>query len=362
MQGRDFETRKLVPGGVAKETKKALSLLGELLTAARSSMDKVIACSVSLVNVKRDFADMNTAYSAFWAGGAAPPSRITVEVAALAGNANVEIMCIAAGAETDRAPVGPTPAGFPLSPAIKSGGIVYVSGMQGREGSQLVPGGVANETTKALSNIASTLKEADSNLSLAIGCEVYLDSMSDFPEMNKAYEKFWPAQGGFPSRVCVQAGIGGGAAVEIRCLAATSSGPKPRIISSVPGWTPLKGFPLSLATVAGSTVYLSGMQGVDPTTMKLVPGGIAEETKQTLKNVGDMLKAAGSSMVAIIECEVSLVTMNEFAAMNAAYAAFWPYGEPPSRIAVQVGSLAGEARVEIKCAALTDMHKTSLVV
>ncbi|CAJ1350515.1 unnamed protein product [Effrenium voratum] len=169
MQGMDMKTMKLVEGGVQEETKQILKNLGELLQAAGSSMQQVTLCSVSLVNITRDFKDMNQAYSSFWP--AAPPARVAVQVAALAGNASVEIQCTAAldgkNRTTVQVPGFPdlTAKGFPLSWATKVDGMLYLSGAQGMDMAtgKVVSGGVQAETTQALQNLEKVLQAASSN-------------------------------------------------------------------------------------------------------------------------------------------------------------------------------------------------------
>lgn len=117
----------------------------------------------------------------------------------------------------------------------------------------------------------------------------------------------------------------------------------------VPGW-PKGDLPFSAATKVDSIAFISGNQGVDMNTSKLVEGGAGPETTQTLKDIKAAVEASGTGLQDVVACEVSLLSMADFAAVNKAYASFWP-SEPPSRVAVQVGALARGASVEIRCAA-----------
>lgn len=92
------------------------------------------------------------------------------------------------------------------------------------------------------------------------------------------------------------------------------------------------------------------MQGIDFTKPPpaLVPGGITEQTKQTLANIEAVAHAAGGSMDDILECTVLLADLKDFKAMNSAYATFFTDGTPPARVALEA-ALAGGALVEIKC-------------
>lgn len=356
MPGFDMKNKKMVPGGIKAQTTQALQNIAVVAEAGGTSMDKLLSCSVSMANITRDFKDMNDAYKAFFPKD--PPSRTAIQIAKLAGDPKdpslVEIQCVAASQASDRSVV-PGPPHFPLSAAIASSNIVFASGVQGRDGMKIVPGGIANQTTVALQSLETTLAKAGSDAGHVVSCTVYISDINQFADMNAAYKTFWQGQqksalGGFPSRICSESsGIAGGADVEITCIA-VSNKTTPKIIT-VPGWKKLDGFPLSIATSAAGMVFASGLQGWNTTTMTVVPGGIAAETTQALKNMGEVFTAAGANFTAgALECEVSLRDLADFAEMNAAYSAFWDADHPPpARISVQVAGLAGTAKVEIKC-------------
>jgi enamine deaminase RidA (YjgF/YER057c/UK114 family) len=118
----------------------------------------------------------------------------------------------------------------------------------------------------------------------------------------------------------------------------------------VPGWPQLP-LPFSSAVLSESgTLHISGMQGTDFSKQPpaLVPGGITEQTKQTLANVEAIANAAGGSMDDILECMVILADFNDFKTMNSAYGSYFTDGAPPARVTFQAG-LGGGALVEIKC-------------
>lgn len=85
--------------------------------------------------------------------------------------------------------------------------------------------------------------------------------------------------------------------------------------------------------------------------MELVPGGIEEQTRQVLANLGHVLAAAGSNMNGVIKTTVFLKDMNDFAKMNAIYAEVFTEN-PPARSTVAVAGLPKGALVEIECVAL----------
>jgi reactive intermediate/imine deaminase len=112
-----------------------------------------------------------------------------------------------------------------------------------------------------------------------------------------------------------------------------------------------RGLPISAAVRAGDTVYVSGNLGTVTGKAELVPGGVRAEARQALEHMRGALEAAGSSLDRVVKCNVYLVEMAEFAAMNEVYREFFPK-DPPARTTVGVKALALGARVEIECVAL----------
>jgi 2-iminobutanoate/2-iminopropanoate deaminase len=109
--------------------------------------------------------------------------------------------------------------------------------------------------------------------------------------------------------------------------------------------------PYSQAIAGSGFVFLSGQIAIEPATGALVPGGVAAETHQVLKNLGAVLEAAGSSFARVLKTTVYLTDLADFAAMNAIYAEYFP--EPaPARATVEVAALPRGARVEIELVAL----------
>lgn len=108
--------------------------------------------------------------------------------------------------------------------------------------------------------------------------------------------------------------------------------------------------PFSEAVRVGHMLYLSGQLGYDPATGKLVEGGIAAETRQTLERIKAALEKHGSSMPEVVKCTVFLADIKEWAAMNEVYITYFPTN-PPARSALGSSGLALDARVEIECMA-----------
>ena len=109
--------------------------------------------------------------------------------------------------------------------------------------------------------------------------------------------------------------------------------------------------PYSQAVRANGFIYISGQGAIDPSTGALVAGGIAEQTARALDNLKAIVEAAGSSLDHAVKVTVFLKDMNDFAAMNEAYARYFPKNKP-ARTTVEVAHLPLDLRVEIDLIAL----------
>ncbi len=105
--------------------------------------------------------------------------------------------------------------------------------------------------------------------------------------------------------------------------------------------------PYSQAIRANGFVFVSGQLPLDPATGAFVPGGIKEQTRQSLSNAKAILAEAGLTMEDVIKTTVFLADIEDFAAMNEVYAEFFAQ-DCPARSAVQVANLPKRAMVEIE--------------
>jgi 2-iminobutanoate/2-iminopropanoate deaminase len=104
--------------------------------------------------------------------------------------------------------------------------------------------------------------------------------------------------------------------------------------------------PYSQAIRAGSLLFVSGQVPIDPATGQIVNGDIAAQTHRVFQNIGEILKAGGASFDHVVRTTVFLADMDDFSAMNEAYATYFT-APAPARATVQVSRLPKDARVEI---------------
>ena len=105
--------------------------------------------------------------------------------------------------------------------------------------------------------------------------------------------------------------------------------------------------PYSQATIAGNLVFTAGQIALDPATMEIVDGGVADQTARVIKNLEAVLKAAGTDLSKTVKATVFLTDMADFTAMNEVYAkAFGDHR--PARSTVAVVGLPRGVKVEIE--------------
>lgn len=102
----------------------------------------------------------------------------------------------------------------------------------------------------------------------------------------------------------------------------------------------------SQAIQVGNTVWVAGQLGMDPKTRELAPGGIEAEVRQALENGKAILAAAGYTLADVVQVQVLLADIDDYAAMNQVYVTYFPK-DPPARAAYAVAALPRGAKVEI---------------
>lgn len=103
--------------------------------------------------------------------------------------------------------------------------------------------------------------------------------------------------------------------------------------------------PYSQGVNLNGTVFVSGQLPVNPADGTM-PQGIELQTRQALDNIGAILNEAGLSYNDIVKTTVLLADLNDFGAMNAVYAEYFPQ-DKPARVCYQVVALPKGALVEI---------------
>jgi len=104
--------------------------------------------------------------------------------------------------------------------------------------------------------------------------------------------------------------------------------------------------PYSQAIYIDDVLYLAGQIALDPATGQLVAGGIEAQTQRVMQNLGAVLEASGFSFDDVVQVQVYLSDLNNYAAMNVVYAEYFE-DDPPARAVVEAARIPRDALVEI---------------
>lgn len=104
--------------------------------------------------------------------------------------------------------------------------------------------------------------------------------------------------------------------------------------------------PYSQAVVYGGLVYTSGQIAINPATGNVETDDIAGQTEQIMKNLGEVLKASGSSFESAIKTTCFLADMNDFATFNEIYGKY--FTSKPARSCVAVKTLPKNVLAEVE--------------
>jgi reactive intermediate/imine deaminase len=335
------EAGAIVGKDVGTQTARVIERMRDILVSAGSSLEQVVAVTVYLKSAG-DFAAMNEAYRTFWPTD--PPTRTTIQADLVLPEALVELSMIAVPSGAERIVIRPSDwltAPSPYSYAIKSGDMLFLSGLVSRNGrdNSVVAGDVTAQTKTIMENAAQLLRAAGMSFANVVSARVFMPDVAGFQQMNEAYRAYFPS--GPPARATVTSALAGSQyAVEITFVA--SSAPR-EIISDGRPANPN----LSAAIRAGKHVYLSGMLGNTPETK----GDTRAQTQETLTRIQTALKAAGCAPADVVDSLVYLTDLRNFAAMNEAYRPFFGK-EFPARATVQAGLVAPDGLVEIMVTAV----------
>ena len=109
--------------------------------------------------------------------------------------------------------------------------------------------------------------------------------------------------------------------------------------------------PYSQAIQAGNMLFISGQVAIDQASGKIITTNIQDETHQVMKNLKEILTAAGTDFSTVVKCTIFLKDMNNFPKVNEIYGSYFT-SQPPARETVEVSRLPKDVNVEISCIAV----------
>jgi len=137
-------------------------------------------------------------------------------------------------------------------------------------------------------------------------------------------------------------------AAAVLAFAANAAGAAPPQYFSAPALSG-RPAPFSTAVQVGDVLYLSGQIGIGPDGK--LPDTFEGQAKQTMENIGGVLKAHGLGWSDVFKCTVMIADMKNWPAFNAVYVPYFPAGKLPARSAFGTNGLALGAALEVECMA-----------
>jgi 2-iminobutanoate/2-iminopropanoate deaminase len=339
---RDATGDVAFPDDVAAQTRHIARSIGELLSNVGSSLEHVVAVTVYL-KAAADFQIMNDAYRTCWRSDL--PTRTTIITDLLLPGARVEMSMIAVPSGSERVVVHPDAwlqSPSPYSYAIRSGDLVFLSGVVSRSATEnaVVAGDLATQSRVVLDNAAALLAAANLSLAAVVSNRVFIVDAAHFEAMNAIYHEYFPADP--PARATVVSGLAGSQyLIEMTMIAAAG-------LRRVFGDAPPR-VPISQAVRAGRWLYVSGVLGHTPATT----GDVASQTREALARIASTLRAAGALPSDVVDSLVYLRDVSLYAAMDAEYRKFFGT-EFPARTTVATPLVPPDALVEIMVTACTE--------
>ncbi len=201
MVSRNGRDNAVVPGDITVQTKTVMDNAGAILKAAGMGFEHVVSARIYLPDAAV-FQQMNAVYRTYFPS--APPARATVKADLAGAQYAVEITIIASTAAREAISDG-RPANPNLSPAIRSGNTLYLSGMLGS--TPETKGNVAAQTRETLARVQRVLTAAGYTPADVVDSMVYITDVAAFAAMNAEYRPFFGKD--FPARATVQSGLMG---------------------------------------------------------------------------------------------------------------------------------------------------------
>jgi len=218
----------------------------------------------------------------------------------------------------------------PLSPAIQTDDLTYVSGMVGRDADgRYRAGDIRAQTRQTLQNIGLTLQAAGLSFQHVVSVNLYLAGIRHLEAFDEVYREFFPKNP--PARTTIEAQLmDPNAIVELSAIAGHDM-ERRRTIRPL-GW-PTPSGPFSYAVAVGDTLFLSALKPVDPKTGGRVFDTIEGHTEQALRNQEAILKPADMEFADLVFSRIYLAHPSFYQGLNEAYRKF-VVATPPARATV----------------------------
>ena len=312
-----------MPTDMEGEIRQCFENIKNILLGAGMDMHNVVSAYVFLEDLGQ-YQLMNNVFREYFPEN--PPVRSTLEVGKIPGDSRIEVQTIAVQDGADKEILG-WKEGQLFSQGIKVNGLLYISG----KGSQIPEsGGKSHDLYKhrvrqGILNVESVLQMAKLDYRHIVFTNPYIMPPNQkWEPMNVVYRQFF-RYGSAPARATITMSDIPGASsdFELSAVAVTDMRRRQviRPISRPPSAT------ASPAVMAGDVLYSAGFSGFVPGQGKLMDD-FEYQLRQAMRNVQDVLESAGMTFSNVVNVNVYLRDMNDYAQLNDIYATYFIDGFP----------------------------------
>ncbi|HXJ88374.1 MAG TPA: RidA family protein [Candidatus Binatia bacterium] len=270
----------------------------------------------------------------------------------------VLVFCSAVGAQEQIRAVVPASAAAHTtsysSPGIDAGDYLYVSAQGPRKPDGTVSPTFRGQVKQALANIEVIVKAAGLTMEHVVYVQVYLEDMSKYEEMSKAFAEYFGTSQ--PARAVLGIARTPESAIAINAVAVHSLEDKKPVYPQ--SYKPDDSAPPGMLT--GDRLFVSSMAGVDPATGR-VPDDPASQVDLALDRMEAVVKAAGLDLKNMVFVNPYLTAQMPTRVMNEHYARRFEFGNTPARATIQVSSLPSGAHIEYTGVAVRDLRQRKAV-
>lgn len=369
----DPKTGKLVAGGIKEQAEQCFNNIKAIVDSIDHVMSDIVRITVFVKDIK-DVDAVDEVYKSFFPTYL--PARTTVAVAALPMDAMVQVEALLSHGEgsipnapqagdlvklTNNTANAPTSSLSTQTVAFSHYNYLSAQLPIDPTTGRFVIGGVQEQARQCLKNIKAILGSIDVPFDDIVKMTIFVKDLSDMEAVNEVYSTFFPDSAiartvaYVPARTVVEAAdLPMGALVQMEAVVSHGDGTPPQAIEDRHGiviWAnntdnaPKNS--LSTQTVAFSHYnHLSGQLPLDPTTGKLVAGGVKEQTEQCLNNVKAIVESINHVMDDIVKVNIFVKNIADMDAVDEVYKTFFP-GGVPARRTVGVAALPEDALIQI---------------
>jgi reactive intermediate/imine deaminase len=248
---------------------------------------------------------------------------------------------------------GPKPVG-PYTPGVMAGDYLYVSGQGARRPDGEMPAEFDAQVRQTLENVKTIVEAAGLTMEHVVYTHVYLEDITRFGDMNRAYATYFPKNP--PARATLGVAKLPGTPVEINAVAVKDLANKTPV--AVPGHDPKE--PLSPGMLTHDRLFVSAMRGRALESGE-TPADAGRQVDLALDGMAAVLEAAGLDMRHMVFVNPYLTRDVPARVMNERYAKRFEFGNTPARATIFVAALPERAQIEYTGVAVRDLSQRRAV-